>query len=164
MAVPFLSVLCSSVTVFFLVSQIFAPRLTASYHLSLSCTKYSRQLRATPKDFMETFSVSLKCFFWPPWERLSRDSSCWAVFSGDSYLSCGQRDWPNEAVVASRGYRCWEDWWVGWLVGFYGISNFVGHLMPNPFYTNKQFYFKQFSLAWVHNLIVKNISISSYSV
>ena len=28
----------------------------------------------------------------------------------------------------------------------------------------KQFYFKQFSLASVHCLIVKNISISSYSV
>ena len=25
-------------------------------------------------------------------------------------------------------------------------------------------YFKQFNLAWVHSLIVKNISISSYSV
>ena len=25
----------------------------------------------------------------------------------------------------------------------------------------KQFYLKQFSLAWVHNLIVKNISISN---
>ena len=24
---------------------------------------------------------------------------------------------------------------VGWLVGFYGISTIVGHLMPNPFYT-----------------------------
>ena len=22
---------------------------------------------------------------------------------------------------------------VGWLVGFYGISTFVGYLMPNPF-------------------------------
>ena len=32
------------------------------------------------------------------------------------------------------------------------------------FYTNNQFYFKKFSLAWVHSLIVKNISISSYSV
>ena len=32
------------------------------------------------------------------------------------------------------------------------------------FYINKQFYFKQFSLAEVHNLIVKNISISNYSV
>ena len=31
-------------------------------------------------------------------------------------------------------------------------------------YTNKQFYFKQLSLARVHSLIVKNISISSYSV
>ena len=27
-----------------------------------------------------------------------------------------------------------------------------------------QFYLKQFSLAWVHSLIVKNISILNYSV
>ena len=52
---------------------------------------------------------------------------------------------------------------VGWL-DFYGISIFMGYLMPNSFYTNNQFYFKQFSLAWLHSLIVKNISISSYSV
>ena len=32
---------------------------------------------------------------------------------------------------------------------------FAGDLMLNPFYTNKQFYFKQFSLAWEHSLIVK---------
>ena len=42
-----------------------------------------------------------------------------------------------------------------WLVGFYGISTFVGNLMPNLFYADSQFYFKQFSLAWVHSLIVK---------
>ena len=52
----------------------------------------------------------------------------------------------------------------GWLVGFYGISTFVSYSMPNLFYANSQFYFKQFSLALVHSLIVKNISISSYSV
>ena len=55
-------------------------------------------------------------------------------------------------------------WLVDWLVGFYGISTFVGYLMSNPFYANKQFYFKQFSIAWVHSLIIKNISISIYSV
>ena len=33
------------------------------------------------------------------------------------------------------------------LVGFNGISNFVGYLMPDPFYIDKQFYFKPFSLA-----------------
>ena len=32
---------------------------------------------------------------------------------------------------------------VGWV---YGISTFVGYLMPNPFYENSQFYFYQFSL------------------
>ena len=37
------------------------------------------------------------------------------------------------------------------LFGFYGISTLVGYLMPNPFYANKQFYFKQFSLASVHS-------------
>ena len=31
---------------------------------------------------------------------------------------------------------------------FYGISTFVGYLMPNSFFfTNKQFYFKQFRVA-----------------
>ena len=50
------------------------------------------------------------------------------------------------------------------LIGFHGISTFVGDLMPNPFYTNKQFHFKQFCLALVHSLINKNISIFNYSV
>ena len=51
------------------------------------------------------------------------------------------------------------------LFGFNGIPTFVGYLMENPFFfTNKLFYFKQFSLDLVNSLIVKNISISSYSV
>ena len=54
------------------------------------------------------------------------------------------------------------------LFGFYAISNFVGYLIPNPFYTIKQFYFKQFSLALIHYLIVKkhyyfNVKNSSIS-
>ena len=52
---------------------------------------------------------------------------------------------------------------LGWLVGLYGISTFIGYLTPNRFYAYRPFYVKQFSLAWVHSLIVKNISISSYS-
>ena len=58
-------------------------------------------------------------------------------------------------------FQCWL---VGWLFRFYSISTFIGYLMPNPFYSNNQFYFKPFSLAWVHSLIVKNISISNNSV
>ena len=47
---------------------------------------------------------------------------------------------------------------LGWLVvEFYDISTFVVYLMPNPFYTYNQFYFKQFSLEWIHSLIVENI-------
>ena len=34
--------------------------------------------------------------------------------------------------------------------------------MPNLFFTNKPFYFKQFNLAWVLSLIVKNIPILNY--
>ena len=52
---------------------------------------------------------------------------------------------------------------VGWL-DFYCISTFVGYLMLSPFYVNSRLYFKQFSLAWVHSLIAKIISISNYSV
>ena len=36
--------------------------------------------------------------------------------------------------------------WFG-LVWFYGISTIVGYLMPNPFCTYKQFYFRLFSLV-----------------
>ena len=36
--------------------------------------------------------------------------------------------------------------WFG-LIRYYGISNLVGYLMPNPFYTYKQFCFKKFSLT-----------------
>ena len=36
--------------------------------------------------------------------------------------------------------------WFG-LVWFYGIATIVDYLIPNSFYTYKQFYFKQFSLA-----------------
>ena len=46
----------------------------------------------------------------------------------------------------------------------YGISTFVGYLMPNPFLYRFTFYFKQISFAEVHSLIAKNISIPSYSV
>ena len=53
---------------------------------------------------------------------------------------------------------------VGWLVGFMAYQNLWVIYHQIHFYTNSQFYFKQFSLARVHSLIVKNISISSYSV
>ena len=46
-----------------------------------------------------------------------------------------------------------------WFVGFYDISTFVGYLPTNPFYVNNRFYLKQFSLARVQGIIVKNISI-----
>ena len=41
------------------------------------------------------------------------------------------------------------------MVWFYGISTIVGYLMPILSFTYKQFYFKQFRLAWVHSLNVK---------
>ena len=65
--------------------------------------------------------------------------------------------------MQERALRMSTRWLIGWL-GFYGISTFVGYLTPSPFYVNNQFYLKQFSLAWVHSLIVKNSSISNYSV
>ena len=42
--------------------------------------------------------------------------------------------------------------------------NLWDYLTPNPFLCKKSVLFKQSSLAWVRSLIVKNISISNYSV
>ena len=33
------------------------------------------------------------------------------------------------------------------VIWFGGVSTILGYLMPNQFYTDKQFYFKQYSLA-----------------
>ena len=52
---------------------------------------------------------------------------------------------------------------VGWLV-FIAYQPLQVIQWQIHLYTNSQFYFKQFSLASVHSLIVKNISISNYSV
>ena len=48
------------------------------------------------------------------------------------------------------------------------MGGYLGFMAYQPlcqihFYTNNQFYFKQFSLAWVYSLIVKNISIKLFS-
>ena len=54
------------------------------------------------------------------------------------------------------------------LVGFYGISTFVGYLKPNPFLSKSVlFHTIQFRTStqfkYEYSLIVKNISISSHS-
>ena len=63
-------------------------------------------------------------------------------------------------VLTYREYKDAVLMLLGWLVGFYGISTSVGYFIPNHFYTNNQFYLKQFT---VYSLIIKNISTSSYS-
>ena len=65
--------------------------------------------------------------------------------------------WKNSYGIISPIAAGNKGWLVGW---FYGISTFVGYLTQIHFYANS---FKQFSLAWQH-MIIKNISISSYSV
>ena len=52
--------------------------------------------------------------------------------------------------------------WYSWLVGFYGISTFVGYLTPNPFLYKFLFQTIQFSMNTQFSC--QNISISSYSV
>ena len=109
-AEPFLSFLRSTAAAFLLVSQTFALRLTTSHHLSLSCARYSKQLGSILKDFMQIFSVFLKRFFWCPWDRLPWDNSLKSSFFGKQcgYISYGQ-DRPNESMISSIWYRCWEE-------------------------------------------------------
>ena len=70
----------------------FCSNLTTSHYLSLSCARFSSQLGAIPKDFMETFSVSFKRFFWRPWSACLETVRRRAVSSGGGDLSCGQHD------------------------------------------------------------------------
>ena len=44
------------------------------------------------------------------------------------------------------------------------VVSLAGRFMPNNFNKNNHFYSNQFSLAWVHGIIVKNISISTNSI
>ena len=53
----------------------------------------------------------------------------------------------------------WVVCWVLWPINLCRLFNVKSILN-----VNNQFYFKHFSLAWVHILILKNISISNNSV
>ena len=46
-----------------------APLWIALGHADRYCASVSHELWSTPKSFMEALSVSLKRFFWPPWQR-----------------------------------------------------------------------------------------------
>ena len=85
---------------------------------------------------------------------------------GESYLSAEMQSVysADQANWVSFSWVITSFIWFVCLFGFYGISTFEFYLMPNQFHTNKQFYFKQFSLASVHSFIFKTISISSNSV
>ena len=52
-----------------------APFLIAPRHAGRSWARVSHELWSMPKSFREAFRVSLKRFFWPPWERAPSSSS-----------------------------------------------------------------------------------------
>ena len=85
----------------------------------------------------------------------------WGMRSTPSLPLLPGRLWPG--VIKSdrvQSVGIIELWPLNCLVWFYGTSTFVGYTMPNPFYTYKQFYFKHFSLAYVHSLNAKTIQFS----
>ena len=67
--------------------------------------------------------------------QIFHDSSVWFVWSNR------WSQYSNQ-MVEEMLLELQEPQWSGCLVGFYGISTFVGYLMPNPFCTNNQFCFK----------------------
>ena len=82
-------------SVFLLVWHTLLSRLITSHHLSPSYARYSCQLEAIPKDFIETFRVSLKSFFWLPWERMRTDSLLLNCFF-ESLWFFMQTTWPTQ--------------------------------------------------------------------
>ena len=48
-----------------------------------------------------------------------------------------RNNWHSDILYLSNpfatGSNDTRSFYVGWLFGFYGISTFVGYLMPNPF-------------------------------
>ena len=87
-------------------------------------------------------------------------------------LLCYSQKFSLETIINKiASWLIKTDWEVnfGWL-GFYGISSFVGYLTPNPFLCKWSVLFQtiQFSISMQfkckYSLIVKNLSISSYSV
>ena len=65
------------------------------------------------------------------------------------YILRKNRDRKKKPRIGKDGYIYYGIFIIGryGLVWFYGISTFVTYLMPHPFYTYKQFHFKQFNLA-----------------
>ena len=72
-------------------------------------------------------------------QQLWEDTGC---SPGDQPEAMNDREDWRERVrdIRTDGTTRWWKWWSkrmwGWFVGWvYGISNIVGYLMPNPFYT-----------------------------
>ena len=92
-ALSFLSFLRLSAADFALSSCQLAPWWIAARHVTLSEAVCSHEAGSIPKDFSETFRVSLKRFLWPPSERLPFCSSPNRSFFG--ILPSGMRaTWP----------------------------------------------------------------------
>ena len=65
-------------------------------------------------------------------------------------------------LMFGRGNEIPEVTDIGWVLWHINLCRLFN--AKYIFYVNNQFYVKQFSLARVQSLIVKNISISNYSV
>ena len=79
-------------------------------------------------------------------------------------LYIGGQNETIQTTVLLRSARIRRSLQIDWAVGFYGISTIVGKLIPNPFYTYKQVYLKQFSFAYVRNLIIKSVFFTQFSL
>ena len=89
---------------------------------------------------------------WPPSFGVNTGSLL-QVLSATSDIQSGRQ----KTITIEKVFCSLQLMVVSWL-GFIVISRRI------HFYVNNQFYFNQFSLAWVHSLIVQNISILNYSI
>ena len=65
------------------------------------------------------------------------------------------KKWEEKQLYGHFKQQTTECWLVGWVLWHINLCR----LCQIYFYANSQLYFKQFSLAWVHSLIVKTVVI-----
>ena len=148
------------------------PNRVMTTHAILHCTQcyWTSVMFTSPSHVISQEHNPFQLSCWLP------ENSCSTTQVGISIFFLHNKNIQQKTRICKEQYRntsvtCpfYQFDMVGWLVGFYGIATFVGYLTANLFFMKiVLFQTIQFRISTLfrckYSLIVKNISISSYSV